>query len=410
MPAFSGIIKLVLTEYLRRIEGDNNMKKAVMYGAGNIGRGFIGQTFSNSGYEVCFIDIAENIIDKLNADRSYPVRTVWDNKYTEEIVKNVRAVSAMDAQAIEEIANCDIMATAVGVNVLPKIINIVCSGIKKRIKSGKGSLNIIICENQLNADKMLRGLIEKCIGPEYKQWLDDNLGLVEASIGRMVPVMTPEMQDGNILRIYVEPYNKLPVDKLAFKGGIPDLKGLIPFTPFEFYIQRKLFLHNMGHGMCAYLGYEKGYKYIWQAAMDTDIKERVRCAMMEVAKSLSKKYEVPFVELAEHVGDLLIRFENKLLGDTIVRVGRDPVRKLRKDDRFIGAALICAEQGFNPQPVIDGIAAALNFDNPDDSFACQLQNDLKENGIEYILTKYMQLSNSMPIYKMVLETYNYNRI
>lgn len=386
------------------------MKKAVMYGAGNIGRGFIGQTFSNSGYEVCFIDIAQNIIDKLNCDRCYPVRTVWDNNFTEEIVKNVRAVSAMDKQPIEEIADCDIMATAVGVNVLPKIISIICDGIKKRIEIGKGSLNIIICENQLNADKMLRNLIEQCMGPEYKEWLDGNLGLVEASIGRMVPVMTPEMQEGNILRIYVEPYNMLPVDKLAFKGTIPDLKGLIPFTPFEFYIERKLFLHNMGHGMCAYLGYEKGYKYIWQAAMDTHIRKKVRCAMMEVAKSLSKKYEVPFAELADHVGDLLQRFENKLLGDTIVRVGRDPVRKLRKDDRFIGAALLCQEQGFNLQPVVDGIAAALHFSNPEDTFACQLQNGLKENGIEYILTKYMQLNNSLPIYKMVLETYNCSKI
>ncbi|MBU3182815.1 mannitol dehydrogenase family protein [Clostridium psychrophilum] len=381
------------------------MKKAVMYGAGNIGRGFMGKVFSNSGYDVCFIDIAENIIDKLNTDKCYPVRTVYDNNYTEETVENVRAVNAMDNQAIEEIAFCDIMATAVGVNVLPKIVSVICEGIKRRIQIGKSSLDVILCENQLNADKILRNLIEENMRSEYKGWLDANLGLVEASIGRMVPVMTSEMQEGNILRIWVEPYCILPVDKLGFKGNIPNLKGLVPFTPFEFYIKRKLFLHNMGHGMCAYLGYQRGYTYIWQSALDDKIQKKVKSAMMEVAKALNKKYGVSLEELVAHIDDLLERFANKLLGDTIVRVARDPARKLRNNDRFVGAALLCVEQGFNSQPIVDGIVSSLYFDNPKDTSACDLQKDMAKYGIEYIVSEYMQLKKNSPIYKMISDTY-----
>jgi mannitol-1-phosphate 5-dehydrogenase len=54
--------------------GCDRMKKAVMYGAGNIGRGFIGQLFSESGYHVVFIDIADSVVDRLNKDGCYPVK------------------------------------------------------------------------------------------------------------------------------------------------------------------------------------------------------------------------------------------------------------------------------------------------------------------------------------------------
>ena len=177
----------------------------------------------------------------------------------------------------------------------------------------------------------------------------------------------------------------------------------------EFYIERKLFLHNMAHGMCAYLGYQKEYIYIWQAVTDSEIHKKVRSSMMGVAKSLNKKYKIPLEELVAHVDDLLERFANRLLGDTIVRVGRDPVRKLRNDDRFVGAALLCAEQGFNAQPIVDGIVSSLYFDNPEDTFACDLQKDIQKQGIEYILSKYMQLNNTSPIYNMILDTYNRSR-
>ena len=97
------------------------MKKAIMYGGGNIGRGFIGKVFSESGYEVCFLDIMDDLINEFNKRGEYPVRIVSNDDIHDEIVKNVRAVNSTTDAAIDEIASCDIMATAVGVNVLPKI-------------------------------------------------------------------------------------------------------------------------------------------------------------------------------------------------------------------------------------------------------------------------------------------------
>lgn len=379
------------------------MKKAVMYGAGNIGRGFIGKAFSESGYEVCFVDVAEDVVEKLNEDKSYPVRIVSNDTDSIAIVKNARAINGkyIDSVAME-ITGADIMATAVGVNALPHIIKPLCQGLRKRFEEGGKALNIIICENLIDADKFMRKMIEQELGPSYKAALDEKLGLVEASIGRMVPVMTDEMKEGNMLTVWVEPYDELPVDKAAFKGDIPEIKGLVPFSPFGFYIKRKLYIHNMSHAMCAYLGWRKGYSYIYECINDNNIKSQTCAAMTQAAKALHNEYGVPLEELCAHIEELSARFGNVALSDTVDRVGRDPLRKLRNNDRLIGAALYCMSQGYSPSDLTDGIIAALHYDNPEDEAASRMQHMIREQGVKAFLTTHCGLDEDSPLLKKVL--------
>ncbi len=380
------------------------MKTAIMYGAGNIGRGFIGKVFADSGYEVCFLDIMQEIIDEMNARGEYHVRIVSNAGEEDTVVKPVRAVNSLAEQAIDEIVNCDIMATAVGVNVLPKIAPVIAKGVAARMERTGKPLDVILCENQLGADELMRGWINERLTDEQRAWADENLGLVEASIGRMVPPLTSEMRAQDRLLICVEPYCELPVDKDAFKGEIPNLKGLIPYSPFEFYIKRKLFLHNGGHALCAYLGYEKGYEYIWQAIADPEIYEAAKASMMTSARALVKKFGEGVRENVEsNVIDLLFRFQNRALRDTVARVGADPVRKLRRNDRIVGAALFALEQGVDPSPIVKGIAAALKFDRAEDATAPEIQRVLREQGIDYVLSHYMGLSPDEPLYGMIRE-------
>ena len=378
------------------------MKTAVMYGAGNIGRGFIGKVFADSGYEVCFLDIMQEIIDEMNRRGSYTVRIVSNEGESDHAVKPVRAVNSLTDQAIDEIVNCDIMATAVGVNVLPKIAPVIAKGVVARMERSGRPLDIILCENQLGADELMRGWINERLTDEQRAWADRNLGLVEASIGRMVPPLTPEMRARDKLLICVEPYAELPVDKDAFRGEIPDLAGLIPYSPFEFYIKRKLFLHNGGHALCAYLGYQKGYEYIWQAIADPEIYEAAKASMMTSAAALVAKFGEDVRENVEsNVTDLLFRFQNRALKDTVARVGADPVRKLRRNDRIVGAALFAIEQGVDPMPIVRGIAAALKFDRSEDATAPEIQRALKEQGIDHVLSHYMGLKPDEPLYGMI---------
>lgn len=326
-----------------------------MYGGGNIGRGFIGALFSKSGFEVTFIDVSDKVVDTLNKDGRYPLRYVSSEGHTDEWIENVNAVNGNDTDAVANaIAECDIMATAVGARILPYIAPNIAKGIGRRKETSGRPLNILICENLMDADKVLRGLVED----NYDGDLSD-VGFIETSIGRMVPVQTEEMQDGEPLRVCVEKYGFLPVDKSAFVGEIPEIKGMVPFSPFDYYIKRKLFLHNMGHAVCAYLGKLSGYEYISQAISDPEIYITVQNAMLDSARALSYEYGVDLNDILPHVNDLLYRFKNSALRDTCERVGADPVRKLGAKDRLIGASLLQQKHGIMPVYTAIGAAGAL---------------------------------------------------
>ena len=334
--------------------------KAVMYGGGNIGRGFIGTLFSASGFHTTFIDVAAPVVEGLNRDGKYPVRIITGDTHEDIDVVNVSAVNGNDTNAVAQaIAEADIMATAVGVNILKFIIGNLVAGIRLRKALGKGPLNILICENLMDANKVLEGMLKEHLTAEECSWFDENIGLVEASIGRMVPVQTDDMKDGNPLRVCVERYGFLPVDKAAFKGEIPAIKNMIPFEPFDFYIKRKLYVHNMGHATCAYLGDILGLEYIYQSIDKDDVYVIVKGAMQESARALSKHYGVALEDIMAHIDDLLMRFTNAALKDTCKRVGGDPKRKLSPADRLIGSASLALKNGIVPTYIVIGAAAAV---------------------------------------------------
>ena len=334
--------------------------KAVMYGGGNIGRGFIGMLFASSGYEVTFVDVAEAVVKELQEKKEYPLRYITNQGYQDIMVKPVTAVNGNDREATAAvIAECDIMATAVGARILKFIIPNLVGGIRKRMETGGRPLNILICENLMDANVVLEGMLKAELTEAEIAWFDENVGLVEASIGRMVPVQTEEMKDGEPLRVCVEQYGFLPVDQAAFKGEIPAIKNMIPFEPFDFFIKRKLYIHNMGHATCAYLGDILGLEYICQAIDQDEIYIIVKNAMEESAAALASKYRVPLEDIMKHISDLLHRFTNAALKDTCKRVGGDPGRKLSAQDRLIGSSALAMGQGVVPAYIAIGAAAGL---------------------------------------------------
>ena len=374
--------------------------RAVMYGGGNIGRGFIGQLLSQSGYEVTFVDVVDAVVDTLNRDHKYQVRILSNEGHKDVDVNNVSAVNGKNVEAVADaIANADIMATAVGARILPFIVPNIVAGLRKRWAMGKASLNIIICENLMDANKILEGMLKEQLTDEEKVTFDETVGLVEASIGRMVPVQTEEMKDGDPMRVCVESYGFLPVDKAAFKGEIPQITNMIPFEPFDFYIKRKLYIHNLGHAICAYLGDLLGLSYIYEAIGVADIRVIVQNAMLESAMALSKTYGVQLNQIICHIDDLLYRFTNQALKDTCARVGGDPSRKLSAQDRLIGSSKLVLKSGDTPAYIAVGAAAGL-------------KRLLDEQGMEHniknagkVLLETSGLTEDDPLYSIVLKMY-----
>ncbi|MBR4748350.1 MAG: mannitol dehydrogenase [Abditibacteriota bacterium] len=364
--------------------------KAVLYGAGNIGRGFMGQLFHQSGYELVFVDVVDAVIEQFNKDRSYPINIVSDKEEKLITITGARAVDGKVIEAVaDEIATADLMSTSVGVRVLPYIIKPVAAGLRKRWEIGNDKpLNIIIAENLLEADSFIRDLMKKELSEEeYARFLE-TVGLVEASIGRMVPMVPAEAKAKNPLVVFVEPYCELPVDKNAFKGEIPAIVNLKPFAPFEFFIKRKLFIHNMSHAVCSYLGFLKGYTYTYESMADTGIKLICKYALGESVAALCKQYDYPYDELTSHADELLFRFANHRLGDTVARVGKDPVRKLSNNDRLIGTVKSCLANGILPVYVCIGIAAGLLFAQPDDEAAVKVSSYCAEHGVRESLREF----------------------
>lgn len=352
-------------------------KTAVIIGAGNIGRGFIGQIMSEGGYNVCFVDVAAPVVDALNARGEYPLEIVYSGGSDKKTVKNVSAVNGNDHDAAARaIADADICVTCVGAKAIKYIIPNFVLGVKLRFKENKGPINLLICENLMDADSYIRSLLEPELTPEELA----TVGLVETSVGRMVPLPDKELLAVDPLIVRAEAYPVLPCDRDAFKGEVPEIKNVIPVSPFRFIIERKLYIHNMGHAVCAYLGMYKGYTYICEAISDPEIRVIVREAMTESALALAKKYEKSAEELIRHTDDLIRRFGNTALGDTCERVGADVPRKLAKSDRLTGASLNVLDMDSHPTYIAAGAAAALLKYAPDDADAAFRQLTGVEGG------------------------------
>ncbi|MBQ9777964.1 MAG: mannitol dehydrogenase [Clostridia bacterium] len=383
------------------------MKQAIMYGAGNIGRGFIGQLFHMSGYEISFIDVNMAVVDKLNSDGQYPIYITEGEGYREYLVTGVKGVNGRDNEAIAEaIAGADIMATAVGVNILKFIAAPFAGGVRRRMQLGiKKPLNVIICENMIEADKYFASLVKENLNEAEAEYFDAYIALVEPSIGRMVPATPKELAEKNPLAVCVEPYCELPVDKSAFKGEIPEIKNMVPFAPFDFFIRRKLFMHNMSHALTAYFGALKGYRYIWEAAGDAEIKLMALRALTEASRALSKEYGVPLEELLCFSENLISRFENKLLGDTIERVGRDTKRKLSANDRFVGTARLCEKHGIRPMNVLAGLAAGLHFAPDGDDASVEVAGAARTKGVGCALETYCGVEGASSLATTVEDVY-----
>lgn len=383
-------------------------KTAVHFGAGSIGRGFLGQLYYESGYHTVFIDVVDDVVNTLNSRGAYPIDIVSDNSVKRIHVRNVSAANAKDAdKAAQALAGAAIASTAVGMHALPHIAPIIARGIETRFAEPDAPpLDIILCENIIDGERHMRALVKEHLPPAFHEYAEQRVGFVEASIGRMVPVMTPAQKSDDPLLVRVEPYCELPVDAAGFKGAVPAIVHLKPTENFAAYVERKLFLHNMTHAATAYLGHLRGHTYICDAVRDSSILPIVEQAGNESCDALSARHGLDRRALDAHRQDLISRYHNRGLADQIMRVARDPMRKLGSDDRFVGAARLCVAQQIMPAAIAVATAAAMLYHMPDDPGAHQLQTLLEQDGPEAVLRNVCGLNPGTAPGVFIVEAYH----
>ncbi|MDQ1056176.1 mannitol-1-phosphate 5-dehydrogenase [Arthrobacter globiformis] len=370
--------------------------KAVHFGAGNIGRGFVGLLLHDAGYEVVFADVADALITQLAAADSYSVHEVGENPAV-RTVDNFRAVNSgtQEPQLIEEIATADIVTTAVGPHILKFLAPAIAKGIAARAP-GLPPLQVMACENAINATDILRESIVEC-WDEAAGSLQDTAVFANTAVDRIVPNQEP----GQGLDVTVETFYEWVIDRTPFGGAGPVIPGATFVDELGPYIERKLFTVNTGHASAAYFGFEAGLEKISDAMADEDVAADVRAVLDETKQLLVSKHGFSYDEQEAYVQKILARFTNPHLPDTVHRVGRAPLRKLSRHERFIGPAAELAERGIVPEALLGAIAAALRFNDPADAEAVELGQILADSEPAAATERITGLAQDHPLFAAV---------
>ena len=372
--------------------------KALHFGGGNIGRGFIGKILAEAGYEVVFADINMTVIDRLNQDHGYTVHVVGEGVDQKETVTNVRGINSGDEAAVTaEISDATLVTTAVGPPVLEILASLLARSLAARYRAGGAPLNIIACENMVRGSSFLKEKVLAAAGDDAAL-IDANTGFVDCAVDRIVPPVRGG--DADPLAVTVEVFSEWIVDSTQFKGAVPAIAGMIATDKLMAFIERKLFTLNTGHTALAYFGQLAGKKTVGEAMQDDAVRQAAEAVMKESGAVLIRRYAFDPAAHRAYIDKILKRFANPYLHDDIDRVARQPLRKLGAQERFIKPLNGMLEYDLPHDATVRAIAATLHYHNPDDPQAVEMQYYRQAHGIAATLVKYSDFGNTAVVAKI----------
>ena len=345
--------------------------KAVHFGAGNIGRGFVGLLLHQSGYELVFADVAAPLIEAISGAKSYTVHEVGQGG-TDQLVTGFRAInSASDKdKLVAEIATANIVTTAVGPSILKFVAPAILEGLALRDPSAP-PLQIMACENAINATDLLQDEIEQLAGDGW-----DGIASRAVFANTAVDRIVPGQPEGQGIDVTVEKFFEWAIELPPFGDDPPQIVGAHFVDDLAPYIERKLFTVNTGHATTAYYGARAGIERIADALADPVIRAAVTATLEETSALLIAKHGLDPEAQANYRATILERFQNPYLPDTVWRVGRQPLRKLSRHERFVGPASEASDRGLATRAIEGAMGAALEFNVADDEQSVELQRML----------------------------------
>lgn len=356
--------------------------KALHFGAGNIGRGFIGKILHDNGYSVTFADIDAKIIDALNEDGKYTVRIAEEDGEAFEVTNVAGINTATDYDALKTaILEADLITTAVGVNILPVIAKSIAQNLAER---GNRPLNIIACENAILATDTLKAEILK-----HTDRLD-GIGFPNSAVDRIVPIQ----KNDNLLDVKVEPFYEWVVEEGRWIGdvrldGVTYVEDLMPF------VERKLFTVNTGHAAIAYYGKALGFKAVAEAMANEKVETFLRNVLAETMLYLTSNYDFTEAQQLSYIEKIIARFKNPYLSDDLDRVGRGVMRKLSANERIMKPLIYLDRHNLTRNTLIELAAYALEFNNPDDPEVKERDERIEQLGMQEFLASHSNLNDGL---------------
>lgn len=366
--------------------------KAVHFGAGNIGRGFIGQLLHQNGFEICFVDTNAELISQLNQDGGYRI-DIMDEQETTVFVDRISALNSLTEteKVITAIKEADILTTSVGANNLVKIAPTIAKGLSERFKQ-KRSINILANENAINASNILKEAVYKTLSQQEAAVYDDyayfaNTAIDRQSLGKVV--------EGKAVAV-VEPYYEWVINRKQLDPATPfEMKHVVLIDDMQPYIERKLYIVNAAHAAIAYLGDLHGYQTIQEAIREAEIVKVVNQFLAENSAYFVQKYRFDSAELQRFIEKTLKRQGNQKLSDEITRVGGSPIRKLGPNDRLVAPVVKLEALGLPYETGVKVIAAGYHYHHSNDSEAEKIHALIEEKDLKATIKKISHLDGKL---------------
>lgn len=381
-------------------------KKIIVFGAGATGRGHIGLLCYQAGYELVFVDKDHELVERLQQEKAYRVRLfggeAGPHSFHDVWVRDYRVYCHDQRDEIAtEFMDAALVLTAVFDQNLPDVAKTVARGILACWRKGRVEpLNVIACENMMDSSSTLGRYVQALLTRENIQ-VSNGFGFPDCMISRVVPRPHPGSLD-----LITEDYNEWTVRAEAFKGPKPPgLHALELVSNQTARLERKLFIHNGGHAVCGYMGFHRGCDYIHEAVQDPVVSEAVGGALDELGEVVRRKHGFSKESIEQYKLDLGRRGAIPEMRDEVLRVVRDPIRKLSPRERLVAPALLALEYGLPRKWIVKGIVAALKYCHPSDPQSLVLDGKIKSNGLLSVLEEICGLEADCPLTQEILQAW-----
>jgi len=357
-------------------------EKIVVFGAGATGRGHVGLLAWQAGFKIVFVDIKMPLVEALGRQGRYTVR-LYGEDLQEIEVSGYRVYHSLERAAIaDEIRDARLVLTAVFDQNLPDVAETIALGMSACARAGRTApLNCIACENMMDSSTKLGQHVRAHLDGAGLAWCETNAGFPDCMISRVVPRPEPDP-----LVIIAEDYNEWTVRAESFRGDKPAALSALELVDNQTArLERKLFIHNGGHAVCGYLAFHAGHRFIHEAVADPEVARHVVGALDELGEVVRRKWGFSTESIDDYKQDLCRRGAVPEMRDEVLRVIRDPIRKLSPRERLVAPATLAVEYGLPRGQIVNGIVAALRYSHPKDPQSVVLAEQLARQGLSKVL-------------------------
>ena len=383
-------------------------RKAVIIGAGKMGRGFCAEILASAGFALTFVDSDEKRIASLKQAGSYTIFKARKTYYETVYIDDYDALPLSDEGGISELiaARGTLVMLSVPMTQMESVAALlsVCIA-RKAMETPDEPLDILLCINEMDAKHRLRTLFEGMLGGSALEYMETHVGIVETVAYCISPELPDNLYELDTLGVLNNGYPEMPMDLTAFKGEPPRSPKINLTNDLSREFHRKMYSFNTAYATLGFLACPRHTVWASEALSDPEISSALSSALEESAVGLCGEYGFTLEELRAWNERILSVIDSPLLGDTVSRLCADTPRKVGPQDRLVGAAALCLRHGGDPETLCRVLAYAYRYTTGDDERTKMFKRFIESEGIESALERYSRLALRSELHQRVRAIY-----